>query len=137
MTAMNRGLTIAIVVAVVAGGLGYWLYQKREPATAVPPPVGIRAGAEEHEVIMSADGFLPANIAVKTGDTVVFVNRDARQRWPASGVHPTHLLCQGFDAFRPMGPNEAYSHTFTAAGECPFHDHLTPALKGTITVTEQ
>ena len=73
---------------------------------------------------------------IKVGDTVVFENRDTRSRWPASGIHPIHLLCPGFDALRPMATGETYTHTFTEAEECSMHDHLIPSLKGKIMVTE-
>lgn len=85
---------------------------------------------------MTASGLQPANLTIKVGDAVVFENRDTRQHWPASGVHPTHLLCPGFDALRPMSPGETYSHTFTEAKECPMHDHPIPTLMGKIIVTE-
>lgn len=85
---------------------------------------------------MTAGGFQQANLIIKRGDTIVFRNNDNRTRWPASGVHPTHLLCPGFDASRPMQSGETYSHTFTEAKECPMHDHLMPSSRGKITVTE-
>ena len=76
------------------------------------------------------------NLTIKKGDTVEFRNGDARSRWPASGMHPTHLLCPGFDALRALANGETYSHAFPEAKECPMHDHLIPSLRGKITVTE-
>ena len=138
---------IIVVLAIVIGG-GYYLYQKGgyqaapgetpwpAPAptpTAVTPPAA--AGAA-HTIAMDANGFSPATLAVKVGDTIVFRNDDTRTRWPASGLHPTHLLCPGFDAAKPMQPGETYSHVFTEARECLMHDHLIPSIRGKIAVTQ-
>ncbi len=145
---MKSTLIIIVVLILVVGGATYFFVRPAlapspaptpspaaTPAPApTPPPAG--AGPASHIISMAAGGFQPANLTIKAGDTVVFRNDDARQHWPASGVHPTHLLCPGFDALRPMATGETYSHTFTEAKECPMHDHLTPSLQGKITVTE-
>ncbi len=138
---MKTTIIAIVVLAVLVGG--YYLYQNsatRAPAPAATPaaptpPLAVTTG-ETHEVIMDASGFMPANLSIKAGDTVMFKNDDTRTRWPASGLHPTHQLCAGFDALKPLATNETYSHTFTAAKECPMHDHLIPSLRGKVTVTE-
>ena len=144
---MNQKLIAAVALLIIVGG-GYYVYSTRSsapdappapsPAPAASPPAGEtnRRQPQTHTVSMNAAGFDPSNLAVKIGDTVVFKNDDTRSRWPASGMHPTHLLCLGFDASRPMAPGETYAHTFAEAKECPMHDHLIPSLNGTITVTE-
>ena len=136
---MNKGFIIAIVVIILAAGAWYW-YAERTPAgTSTPPPAATPPPAtsgQTYQVVMDSSGFAPADLTVKAGDTVIFVNRDTRQRWPASGLPPTHMLCPGFDALQPLAANESYSYTFTAAKECPMHDHLIPSIRGKITVTE-
>lgn len=143
---MNQKLTIGIFVVIAALIGGYVLYTSGNdtPASPVPPaptpaaaPIPAPSAVinrETHAVSMDTNGFTPPTTAIKAGDTVVFKNDDTRSRWPASGIHPTHLLCPGFDAQKPMQPGETYSHTFTEAKECPMHDHLMPRLKGAITV---
>lgn len=76
----------------------------------------------------------PNNVNIKVGDTVKFINNDASPRWPASGVHPTHQICPGFDSLRGLNTNESYSFTFNTAKTCPWHDHLKPAINGQIVV---
>ena len=142
-------LLIIVLVLVVLGGGYYYLsrslnqpvYQPPPPppATGIPMPAPTPtppAAGTTHTIVMDANGFSPSNTTIRMGDTVVFENRDTRSRWPASGVHPTHLLCPGFDALRPFSPGETYSHTFTQARDCPMHDHLIPTLTGRIIVTE-
>ena len=47
-----------------------------------------------------------------------FENESGDDFWPASNVHPTHLLYPGFDAKKPILDGGSYSFTFTkpAAG---------------------
>jgi plastocyanin len=85
---------------------------------------------------MTANGFSPADLAIKVGDTVMFKNDDTRDHWPASDPHPIHNICPGFDALGGVPPGGNYSYTFTVAKQCPFHDHLMPRTKGSITVTQ-
>lgn len=136
---MKTTLIIVALSVVLAGW--YYLYQNRAPEAPTPstssgqaPPAA--TGGETYAVAMNASGFSPANLAIKVGDTVVFRNADTRTRWPASGLHPTHQLCPGLDALKPMQPGEEYSHIFAEAKECPMHDHLLPAFRGKITVAE-
>lgn len=131
----NLIITVVVLAAFVAG---YWLYQQPLPATpptlGTPPPPA--AGSQAYEIVMDANGFTPVNLTVKVGDRVVFKNADSRSRWPASGLHPTHQLCLGFDALKPMQPGEEYAHVFAEAKECPMHDHLIPSIRGKITITQ-
>lgn len=135
-----RNFTIVVITLIALIG-GYYIYRGRTtptpasaPETTAPLPAAVTG--QTHEVVMDASGFVPADLMIKAGDTVVFVNRDTRSRWPASGLHPTHLLCPGFDALQPLAANENYSHTFTEAKECPMHDHLIPSIRGKITVAQ-
>lgn len=83
---------------------------------------------------MTASGFSPSQITIPVGKTVKFINNDETERWPASGVHPTHQLCPGFDSLKPIAPGESYTFTFKEAKTCPMHDHLNPSLRGSIIV---
>ncbi len=138
-------ITALIVIAVV--GAGYYFYSSNRKSAA-PDGSGsqVTGGdillpntepAETRRVIaMDANGFSPADLTIKAGETVVFKNKDARDRWPASALHPIHQVCPDFDAKKPIKSGEEYSHTFTIAKECPFHDHLNPQLQGKITITQ-
>lgn len=88
-------------------------------------------------VEMNQSGFSPASLEIEVGDTVEFVNKDSAPHWPASGIHPTHLLCPGFDSLKGMNQNETYSFMFNVAKDCPMHDHLDAKLRGMISVKEK
>lgn len=99
--------------------------------TATPPAESTTTG----QVIEYQDGvFTPAELAIPVGTTVTFKNLGTQSVWPASGMHPTHLLCPGFDSLRPLGPLENYSFTFQTAKTCPFHNHLSATEFGRIIV---
>ena len=91
---------------------------------------------EEVTIRLNASGFNPANVQIKVGTTVNFINDGSRSFWPASGVHPIHRLCPGFDSLKGLRQGEAYSFTFNEVKTCPMHNHLNPSLRGSITVIE-
>jgi plastocyanin len=96
-------------------------------ASAAPKPQTV--------IVTFANGTgTPNTVNVKVGDTVKFVNNDNVSRWPASGVHPTHQICPGFDSLRGLNTGESYSFIFSEAKTCPWHDHLKPIINGQIVV---
>lgn len=87
-------------------------------------------------VPVSYDGakFIPSQLTINSGDTVVFKNDSTKSFWPASGPHPTHTLYPEFDAKRAIAPGGTFSFTFLKVGTWPFHDHLNSTVSGSITV---
>ncbi|MBI4281025.1 hypothetical protein HY628_02400 [Candidatus Uhrbacteria bacterium] len=91
--------------------------------------------ASQGSVIVYRDGvFEPRELRVAAGATVTFKNEGTRPVWPASGIHPTHLICPGFNALRSLGAGETYQFTFTEKKICPFHNHLSATENGRIIV---
>ncbi len=132
-----------IVVLVVLIGAGWYYVSTQNAGKEIAPPAGDVTPPPPPEAIedlnkvrvqMTASGFSPSEVRIKPGQTVEFVNIDSADHWPASGVHPTHQLCQGFDARGPVTPGSTYSFQFTSPRECPMHDHLNPTLKGKVIV---
>lgn len=103
---------------------------------------------EGNTVVISESGFSPANLDVRKGEVVIFINRDIRNHWPATDVHPSHQVYPGssiakcnsqersriFDACRGLARGEEYMFTFNEAGNWRYHDHLNPNLRGEIVV---
>ena len=54
--------------------------------------------------------------------------------WPASNIHPTHMIYPEFDAKRPVASGKDWSFTFTKKGTWRYHDHLNPEATGTVVV---
>jgi plastocyanin len=95
---------------------------------------GSGGGDGGNVVKIEDDGFHPQTLTIKAGDTVKFENKSSDDAWPASNVHPTHLLYPGFDAKKPLLPGDTYSFTFTKTGSWGYHNHLEPDIQGTIVV---
>ena len=82
--------------------------------------------AESHAVQISNFAFSPANLTIKSGDTVVFTNMDsAPHTATAEGAFDTGRLNQGQQASLTFPAPGSYSYI------CAFH----PRMTGTITVT--
>ncbi|KKT78758.1 MAG: hypothetical protein UX24_C0031G0006 [Candidatus Giovannonibacteria bacterium GW2011_GWB1_45_9b] len=138
---MKTSIIAVLIVIVAAAGWYFYRAQYQAPTLAPAPqssgdllPAPSSVAAKEVVVDITASGFSPAEVRIKAGDTVKFINKDTKKRWPASGVHPTHLLCPGFDAKQGINAGESYSHTFTDVKTCPMHDHLFPIQFGKIIV---
>lgn len=128
--------TIFLLMAALVLVAVFWLVKRRssvspqvspeisaaisiEPSMTAPPVTG-----QLFEITITENGLSPNNLNIKAGDTVRFINNDTAWHWPASGPHPTHRLCHGFDSLKGLKQGETYSFTFNEAGVCPFHDHL-------------
>jgi len=109
---------------------------------------GLEVG--EFTIERTDGGFVPQEMTVKVGSTVIFLNSSSVQTRPASAIHPTHTAYPGssiqkcnteeeqnnFDACRPLAPEESYSFTFNEIGEWGFHDHLHVGNFGKVIVVE-
>jgi len=77
------------------------------------------------------NGFFPKQLAIRQGETVTFISQTDKPFWPASNVHPSHMLYPEFD---PKKPVSAWQFTFDRAGKWRFHDHISPEFTGAIIV---
>ncbi len=164
----NRGqiafVIIAIIVLVlVVGFIGYYYYNSstNSPGSSQSGNTndyGINTGGnsagneqtapETYTVEINSDGFSPNTLEINRGDTVVWVNRDNSEHWPASANHPTHTAYPGsaaskcgtseqdtiFDACHGLMTGESFTFNFDEVGTWSYHDHLNPASTGTIKV---
>ncbi|MEO6077188.1 MAG: hypothetical protein ABIP54_00175, partial [Candidatus Andersenbacteria bacterium] len=70
---------------------------------------------ENPTISMTDTGISPAEITIKAGTTVTFVNNGTELHWPASDPHPIHTDLSGFDAKRGLSNGELYRFTFPKA----------------------
>ncbi len=85
-------------------------------------------------VSMTDNGFQPNKITIPKDTVVTFVNNGKNNHWPASNIHPTHLIYPEFDPKRNIAPGESWSFTFDKVGIWKMHDHTYPNFTGSITV---
>lgn len=103
-----------------------------QPVAEAPAPVPSNG---EMVVIEYKDGtFTPKEVRITPGTTVAFKNVGTRGVWPASDIHPTHLLCPGFDPRRILRAGESWSYTFREKQTCPFHNHISATEIGIVVV---
>ena len=89
-----------------------------------------------HEISFNGTAYSPATIEIKNGDIVVFKNESDKKFWPASAMHPDHLIYPEFDPKKGIEAGGTWQFKFTKVGKWGFHDHLTPTAYGSITVKE-
>lgn len=113
------------------------------PSSSVSPVDTVSSPAARqpkvYEITITDAGLSKQELVVQRGDIVTFINKSKNPVWPASGPHPIHTMCPGFDALAGLLLHGTYSFTFTKAGTCQFHDHLNAAkteFRGQITVKE-
>lgn len=161
---MGKVISTVVVIVIVIGAVLFFRHRSKESSEYAPtlpssseviptptpiatasvkPSVNPKASASPSAaktktltITYGADGLTDiTSLTIKVGDIVKFINNDSQPHWPASGVHPTHQICPGFDALHGLTTGESYSFTFKIAKTCPFHDHLNPSHTGQIIVT--
>ena len=85
-------------------------------------------------MIMNDSEFSPSSIEINAGDSIIFSNKGKNQRWPASNTHPTHEIYSEFDPKTPIAPGSSWEFQFNKSGTWRYHDHLSPGIRGVITV---
>ncbi|TAL20415.1 hypothetical protein EPN90_01080 [Patescibacteria group bacterium] len=82
-------------------------------------------------------GFNPAQITVKKGQAVTWINEDpGGSHRPAVNPHPAHTDYPGFDALASIPPGGSWSFIFKRTGEWRYHDNLQPSFEGVVQVSE-
>src|SRR3989338_5217618 len=92
-----RYIHIALGVLVLAGVVFLLVWQNRSGDKDWGPV----SGGSSHTVVLSKDGFVPKELNISLGDTVVFSTQLGQAFWPASDLHPTHGIYPDFDPKQP------------------------------------
>lgn len=99
---------------------------------------GLGNTISDQEVIitLTEDGFVPTEVVIQKGQKVTFKTVRGKLFWPASDLHPTHLIYPEFDPQNPIGPDKTWSFKFDKVGQWRYHDHLFPYYQGVIKVID-
>lgn len=133
---MNKYILGVGVVFVIVAGL--FLVRTKEPLPA--PSQTNQTGtptntvATAPTVIYTNGGFSPAELTVKVGTAVTFINQSDAPMWVASANHPSHTLYPEFDAKASVTKGGSYSFTFDKVGTHPYHNHILLGKYGKIIV---
>lgn len=90
-----------------------------------------------YKILLRDNGFYPAEISIRKGDTVTFVSETGKEFWPASDIHPTHGTYPEFDPQKPIVPGKSWSFIFEKTGKWKYHDHLNPLHRGVVVVEDK
>ncbi len=145
----QKNLAIAAVVLLVILLGGYFLVKPRgsanlqvspsptesvAPRQTTQPTASPSAAFNQTTISVSADGFSPADVKIKAGESVTWVNNDSASHQVNSNPHPTHTGYPPLNTIGLLKSGESKSLTFPASGKYGFHDHLNPSFKGSVTV---
>lgn len=164
---MQRGAIIGIVgvlLIIVIVILVYTIPQKEtetktQSENIVTTSENTEINPKTYTIEMTSFGFSPRDLSIKKGDTVIWINKDTVDRWPASAMHPTHTVypgvnydeagsylgslgCKGegqpktgaFDPCKNIKPGESWSFIFNQQGSWNYHDHIATGNFGKINV---
>ena len=129
---IKNGVIVILIGIILVAGAVFLMNRQQAPQTPASTE-----GKEGVVITLTDKGFQPSEVSIKKGETVTFKTTAGELFWPASNLHPSHLLYPEFDPKEPIQPDASWSFTFETAGVWKFHDHLAPYFTGTITVTEQ
>ena len=111
---MTRWTVFVIALSLIVGSAFAAGTKHRKPAT--------------HTVLMEGMVFRPAVLALRTGDTVVWVNKDLVAHTATRTLAPG-----GFDS-KLIQPGKSFKHTVRSRGALPYGCSLHPAMKATLQV---
>ena len=88
------------------------------------------AKAQKHPtrtVLIQGFKFKPANITIKRGTKVRWINKDSTTHTATANNG------RSFDSGR-LGKGQSYTHTFKSAGKKPYHCEIHPHMRGSVLV---
>lgn len=137
-------IIIGIIVLILAGaGIGYAMTHKKKTVTTVTTtpssstntttPATDSTSTQATVITYSDNGFSPATITVKNGDTVTIKNTSDHTMQFDSDPHPAHTTNTELNVEKVSAGG---SQTFVVkrTGTFGYHNHLDPSETGTIIV---
>lgn len=137
-------VVIYVVIGFVVYGLIYYFVLARKggspynPTPTTPPATTSESspsatGISQDTIILTADGFSPKTLTIKTGTKVTWMNQSGADATVNSSPHPTHTDYPplNLDSFQNGG---TLSLTFDKLGTYKYHNHLNPSQFGSIVV---
>lgn len=124
-TGKRKFLVIGLFLVIVLASISFAVAQNSRSG---------KNAESEHVIELREDGFYPSELHISKGDPVRFITKLNQSFWPASDPHPTHTIYSGFDSERPIETGQSWTFIFNNEGTFKYHDHLVPAVTGTLIV---
>jgi plastocyanin len=112
---------VAVIAVVIPTAAAIWADARPSQAA------GNRVDIEDHESYAGQWKFVPDNLTVTRGSTVVWLNTSGRY------YHTVMANDGSFDS-KYINPGAEWQRTFSAAGDFPYHCEPHPWMKGVIHV---
>lgn len=121
---------VTLIFVILVAGIFYVLNTKKtsqssSDQTSTLPPLT--------EIKYTSQGFEPAELRIKKGNIVNWLNESSENATVNSADHPTHKL-HSFLNLGEFSPGSSVQVTFDTPGTFKYHNHLNPDQKGTVIV---
>lgn len=127
---MKKILVLVPLLVLLAASCSSTGQQSSAPASSAD-----QTPQAKYTVVYDGSKFTPATLTIKKGETVAFENQSSGGMSVASNPHPTHTDYPEFDQYKSSQRGQkTYIFTFEKVGTWGYHNHLNPAVKGTINV---
>lgn len=129
-------ISAVIVFALVISACSKYASQNTNSSTTQQQSTSSSVAAAV-TITFSDQGVTPAQVTVKSGETVQWVNNSSKAVSVASDPHPIHtanLELTNGQFVAQLAPGASVTLTLTKKGTWGFHDHLSPSVKGKVTV---
>ncbi|QQS19892.1 cupredoxin domain-containing protein [Candidatus Saccharibacteria bacterium] len=131
--ASKRIVVLVVTALALLTGAGYATLQHRSSNQTETVSTATRKIATN--VSVNSEGFSPATLTIKRGQSVIWENTDDQPHQIASDPYPQADGLPGLTADGPILTNETYAFTFDKVGTFTYYDHLNPEkFHGTIVV---
>lgn len=128
---------IGAVVIVAIAGIAVWMLNQNtnSPAanTTSPSSSSNNATATPATITYSSNGFSPATLTVKSGDTVTIKNTSSEALQFDSNPHPAHTDDTDLNV-GSVAAGQTKTFKVTKTGTFGYHNHLDPSDTGHIVV---
>lgn len=94
-----------------------------------------QTGESAATITFSDAGVSPAEVTVKSGESITWTNNSSKKVQVASDNHPTHTINQELTNGQfttELAPGGLVTVTLTKIGSWGYHDHLNPSVKGKV-----
>ncbi len=140
MNNITKIIIALVVVAAIAGGAILLTGNKDKNTNTGPNNTNNSSNSDNGEnpaatetITYTDDGFSPATITVKSGDSIRFVNNSSSTVQPSSGPHPVHTANPELN-FPEIAAGQSATMTVTTKGTWSLHNHLKEDHHATIIV---
>jgi plastocyanin len=121
-------IATALLLVLLVGTLLMNHNNNKDKTITAPPP-------RTAKIYITAQGFQPTTITIKTGTTITWRNNDQTAHRIASNPHPEHTDLKGLYSGL-LNEQDTYSYTYNTVGSYNYHDETNPTTNGTVVVKE-